>query len=327
MSEVLVSSLCHELHDALSGHAIKGMSVANTLCRQTQEVSSRVALRYQAMTGRSLVSLLTFDSTEEYRQILAQLCLPRLTFRTQVVHQGILAIEEDAGIADSIFLRIIAVLSPLSNAELYDLNLEYRRVFSSCLSTDIDLAISRGSRNNPELSGTRGDAICRIFVSLLSAARDEAVDSYGDISAHIHTLMGSPSAEEATFSLIELLCARSRMSVCRLNDGGLNVLHVLQKLSNDGIIGPVLQTLFLAIYYSSYDQDLFWAYLLSQAISRADTKLLHVTTLLGYDQATDLATSYRTITGGRDLLADLQTTQAESEVVVLGMLLRIIQTE
>lgn len=292
-----ITQLCNDLYDALNGHAIKDSVVIKLCCSVPQSTLVQVALRYQAMTGCSLEQILTADTESNYRRILATLCMRRQLQMLKIIHEHVVAISDKRVEPTVAIMHIGLVLCTLNRKQLYELVLAYKQQYFSDITGDIYEVLRGISPSIPDSA-----TISRIFISLLSCARDDdSCDNYGDTAEKKSQLLNANSSTSVAEVFVELLCGRSVASVKNLESQGFNVKELLTLTQQKGLLTGLAADLFLIVFYACTDSDKMWAYMCSLAIESRNSKLLADTILLGYDQSTRLREEYAALKGSYDI--------------------------
>ena len=292
-----ITQLCNDLYDALNGHAIKDSVVIKLCCSVPQHTLVQVALRYQAMTGCSLEQILTADTESNYRRILARLCMRRQLQMLNIVHEYIVTISDKRIEPSVAIMHIGLVLCTLNRKQLYELVVAYKQQYFSDITEDIYEILRRVSSNISDAA-----TISRIFISLLSCARDDdSIDNYGDVTDKRTQLLNATNSASVAGVLVELICGRSVASIKSLEGQGFNVKELLTVTQQKGLITGLAADLFLLVFYSCTDVHKMWAYMCNIAIESKNSKLLADTIILGYVQSTRIREEYAALKGTYDV--------------------------
>lgn len=292
-----ITQLCNDLYDALNGHAIKDSVVIKLCCSVPQHILVQVALRYQAMTGCSLEQILTTDTESNYRRILARLCMRRQLQMLNIIHEYIVTMSDKRIEPAIAVMHIGLVLCTITKKQLYELVVAYKQQYFSDITEDIYEILRKLSPNIPD-----SNAVSRIFISLLSCARDDdPFDDYGDVAEKRSQLLSANTSVSVVGVLVELLCGRSVASVKALEGQGLNIKELLTLVQQKGLITGLAADLFLIVFYSCTDVHKMWAHMCNIAIESKNSALLADTILIGYDQSTRLREEYAALKGTYDI--------------------------
>ncbi|ESU38257.1 Hypothetical protein DHA2_15076 [Giardia duodenalis] len=292
-----ITQLCNDLYDALNGHAIKDSVVIKLCCSVPQHTLVQVALRYQAMTGCSLEQILTTDTESNYRRILARLCMRRQLLMLNIIHEYIVTMSDKRIEPAVAIMHLGLVLCTLSKKQLYELVVAYKQQYFSDITEDIYEILRKLSPNIPD-----SNVVSRIFISLLSCARDDdSFDDYGDVTEKRSQLLSANASASVVGVFVELLCGRSVTSIKALEDQGFNVKELLTLVQQKGLITGLAADLFLIVFYSCIDVHKMWAHMCNIAIESKNSKLLADTILIGYDQSTRLREEYAALKGTYDI--------------------------